>query len=265
MNEQNEKSEQFRQQLIEFVFQNDISKPVKFLIDALPQQACLIIMGGALRKFFIKQFYGDAPATRDIDMVIGSLGKEFELEKILTEEKFKNTDFGGLRWYPKDSAFSFDLSLLDNFLPIKKFHLEPDVETLLASIDFNVNALTFDVKKTQFHEKRAINAIKEKTIGFNAEKTYHKGLLAYRLLLIRHKIGFYLSREGFRFLKIALDLDMILWIKKTLKSKNGKKLSETILADYDRICLYKNYEEYKRQEKLPEYLKNFRNTGDQQP
>jgi hypothetical protein len=265
MNEPKENIKQFRQQLIDFIFQKDISKPVKFLIDTLPQQACLIIMGGALRNFFIKQFYGDAPATRDIDMVIGNLGKGFLLEKILTGEKFKNTDFGGLRWYPNDSAFSFDLSLLDNFLPIKKFHLNPDTTSLLASIDFNVNALIFDVKKNQSYETGAINAIKEKTIGFNAEKTFDRGLLAYRLLLIRHKIGFFLSREGFRFLKTALDLDMILWIKNTLESKTGKKLCGSILADYDRICLYKNYEEYKRQEKLPEYLKKIRNTGDQQP
>jgi hypothetical protein len=256
MNEPKEIVEQLRKKIIEFISQKDILKPLNYLIGALPPKACLLIVGGALRNFIIKQFYGDAPPTLDIDMVIGNLGKEFSMEEILTQEKFKNTDFGGIRWYPNGSAFSFDLSLLNNFLPIKKFHLDPDIENLLTSIDFDVNALIFDVKKNQFHEKGAINAIKEKSMGFNAEKTYDKGFLAYRLLLIRHKIGFHLSREAFRFLRSALDLDMILWIKKTLESKVGKELCEAVLADYDRICLYKNYEDYKRQEKLPGYLEN---------
>jgi hypothetical protein len=263
MNEPKDIIEKFRQKIIGFVSYEDISRPLSFLIGALPQNACLLIIGGALRNFIIKQVYGNAPPTRDIDMLISGLGKEYSIQKILTGEKFKNTDFGGVRWYPKDSAYSFDLSLLDNFLPIEKFHLEPDIDNLLATIDFDVNALIFEVKSSHFYEKSAIEAIKDKTIGFNAKKTYDKGFLAYRLLLIRHKIGFYPSREAFRFLRSGVDLDMTLWIKKTLESKVGKELCENILADYDRICLYKNYEDYKKQETLPEYLKHI-NITDQE-
>jgi hypothetical protein len=254
MNEQKDTIEKFRQKIVTFVSQEDISKPLNFLIRALPQKTCLLIVGGALRNFIIQQFYGDAPPTKDIDIVIGNIEKECSLDKILMGEKFKNTDFGGIRWYPYKSAFSFDLSLLENFLPIEKFHLDPNIDNLLATIDFNVNALLFDVKKNHFYEKGAINAIKEKIIGLNSDKTYDKGLLAYRLLLIRHKIGFYPSREAYRFLRSTVDLDMILWIKKTLESKVGKELCNNILADYDRICLYNSYENYKKQEKLPEYL-----------
>lgn len=242
------------EKIIEFVSQEDISKPLNRLIDLFPKEAFLLIIGGALRNFIIKHLYGDAPPTCDIDIIIGGLGAKFSMEKTLIREKFENTDFGGVRWFPDKSSFSFDLSLLDNFLPIKKFHLEPDRTNLFATIDFDVNALMMDVKKHQFHEKGAITAIKKKTIGFNANKIYDKGFLAYRLLLIRHKIGFYPSREAFRFLRLAVDLDMLLWIKKTLESRVGKERSEIILAEYDRICLYKNYEDYKRQEKLSEYL-----------
>lgn len=259
MNEPKDIIEKFRQKIIKFVSVEDISKPLNFLITVLPQKASLLIIGGALRNFIIKHFYGDAPPTKDIDMVIGSLGEEFLVEKILAGEKYKNTDFGGVRWYPKDSAFSFDLSLLENFLPIKKFHLDPDIDNLLGAIDFNVNALIFEVKENRFYEKDAITGIKEKIIGFNAQKTYDKGLLAYRLLLIRHKIGFYPSREAFRFLRLSVDLDMMMWIRKTLESKVGKDLTGIILADYDRICLCKNYDDYKKQEKLPEYLEHFNN------
>ncbi len=257
MNEPNDNIENFRQKIIEFVSFEDISKPLNFLIRELPKKACLLIIGGALRNLIIKQIYGNAPPTHDIDMLISGLGKEFSIKKILNREKYKNTDFGGIRWYPKNSAYSFDLSLLDNFLPIEKFQLEPDINNLLATIDFNVNALIFEVKNNHFYENSAINGIKEKIIGFNAQKTYDKGFLAYRLLLIRHKIGFYPSREAFRFLRSGVDLDMMLWIKKTLESKVGKELCEIIIADYDRICLYKNYDDYKKKEKLPEYLKHF--------
>lgn len=255
MNEPKEIVEKFRQKIIEFISTDEISKPLNFLVEVLPPEAFQLIFGGALRNFIIKTLYGTAPPTLDIDMVIGGLEENFSIEKFLRGEKFKNTDFGGIRWYPKNSSFSFDLSLLVNFLPIKKFHLEPDINNLLATIDFDVNALIFEIKQNHFHELGAINAIKEKTIGFNAQKTYDKGLLAYRLLLIRHKIGFYPSREAFRFIRNAVDLDMMLWIKRTLECKVGKELCEIILEDYDRICLCKNYDDYKNQEKLPEYLK----------
>ncbi len=263
MNEFKYTVETCRKKIAEFVSQENISKPLNFLIDSFPQNACFLIIGGALRNFIIRLMYGDSAVTHDIDIVIGSLEKNFSMEKVFAEENVKNTDFGGLRWYPIGSVFSFDLSLLDNFLPIKKFHLEPEIDNLLATIDFDVNTLIFEVKKNKLYEQGAITAIKEKTIGFNAKKTYDKRLLAYRLLLIRHKIGFYPSREAFRFLRTAVDLDMILWVKKTLESRVSKEQLNLILADYDRICLYKNYDDYKKQEKLPEYLKNI-NFADQE-
>lgn len=254
MDELQNTKEKFRQLIIGFVSQDDILKPMIFLMAALPKKACFIVIGGALRNFVIKQFYGDAPPTADIDMVIGGLGKEYPLESGLVREKYKNTDFGGIRWYPKESCFSFDLSLMENFLPIKKFQLVPSIDNLLKTIDFTVNTLLFDIKDKMFYEKGAFEAIREKTIGFNADKTYDKGLLAYRLLLIRHKIGFYPSREAFRFLRTGVDLDTVSWIEKTLRSKVDRKLSDAVLADYDRICMFKNYDEYKKQEKLPGYL-----------
>ena len=255
MNEPIDIIEKLRQKIIEFISVEDISTPLKFLNDTLPQKAFLLVFGGALRNFIIHQFYGNSPPTLDIDMVIGGLEKDYSIDRILKRETFKMTDFGGVRWYPKNSIYSFDLSLLDNFLPIQKFHLKPDIHNLLATIDFDVNTLIFEVKENRFYEMGAINAIKEKTIGFNAKETYDKGLLAYRLLLIRHKTGFYPSRDAFRFIRNAVDLDMMLWIKRTLESKVGKELCELILEDYDKICLCKNYEEHKRHLRLPEYLR----------
>ncbi|MFO8083806.1 MAG: hypothetical protein R6U27_05750 [Desulfobacterales bacterium] len=245
MNESDQIKEKFRKLIIGFISEDDIIKPLKFLILSCPQKACLLIVGGALRNFIISQIYGKAPATKDIDMVIGGLGENYPLEKMLEKEKYKHTDFGGIRWYPKESCYSFDLSLLENFLPIAKFKLEPNVDNLLATIDFDVNALMFDIKNSLFYEKGALKAVREKTIGFNAAKTYHRGLLAYRLLLIRHKIGFYLSREAFRFIRTTVDLETVLWIQRTLKSKVDKQLRKAVLADYDRICMSKNYDEYK--------------------
>jgi hypothetical protein len=254
MNGSKEIAEKLEGKIIEFVSQEDISNPLSHLIALFPPQAFLLIIGGALRNFIIKYFYEDAPPTIDIDIIIGGLGANFPMGKTLRSEKFKNTDFGGVRWYPKKSSFSFDLSLLDNFLPIRKFHLEPDRTQLLATIDFDVNALMLDVKQHRFHEKGAITAIRKKTIGFNSDKIYDKGFLAYRLLLIRHKIGFYPSRDAFKFLRFAVDLDMLISIKKTLESRFGKHFSKIVLAEYDRICRYKNYEDYKRHERPSEYL-----------
>ncbi len=242
----------------DYVSQCEISGPMDCLASELPANAELYVIGGSLRNFAIGLIYGASPPTADIDLVVGGLGGFFSLERVLKNERFKKGDFEGVKWRPKNSPFSFDMCLLENFLPIKKFRLNPDPENLLRTIDFTVNALVFDFKKRILYEQNAVKAIGERIIGFNTEKFFDIRLLAYRLLLIRHKIGFHPSRQAFRFLRNAIDLDASIWIKNTLEANRGKDYAKKVLEDYDRICSYSNYEDYKRREKLPGYLTNIR-------
>ena len=195
--------EDFTQIIDGFVSGDDIAAPLDFLIARLPDIASPYIVGGALRNFLILRIHGAAPDTEDIDMAIGGLGGDYPLESALEGEDFARGDFDGFKWRPKETPYSFDLCLLENFLPIKKYHLAPTAESLLDTVDFTVNALVWDVKAKVLHERNAARAIRERTMGFNSEKVYDIGFLAYRLLLIRHKIGFCPSRGAFRFLRTA--------------------------------------------------------------
>ena len=256
----------FTQIIDGFVSGEDIAAPLDFLIARLPDVASPYIVGGALRNFLILRIYGASPKTEDIDVVIGGLGGDDPMEIALAGEDFARGDFDGFKWRPKYTPYSFDLSLLENFLPIKKYRLAPTVENLLDTVDFTVNALIWDVKAKVLYERNATRAIRERTIGFNSEKVYDIGFLAYRLLLIRHKIGFWPSEGAFRFLRTALDLEDIVWIEKTLRARHGRKFAEKILEDFDRICCYSDYREYKKREKPPEYMKNaLTESGDIEP
>ncbi len=245
-----------------YVSRDEISGPMEYFASKLPAEADLYIVGGCLRNFVIGLIYGHSPPTADIDLVVGGLGGAFSLERALKNERFKTGDFEGVKWRPKNSSFSFDMCLLENFLPVKKFRLNPDPENLLRTIDFTVNALVFDFKKEILYEQNAVKAIRERTIGFNTDKIFDMRLLAYRLLLIRHKIGFHPSRQAFGFLRNAIGLDASAWIKDTLEANHGKEYAKKVMEDYDTICSCKDYEDYKRREKLPGYLANMQKPKD---
>ena len=227
-----------------FTRRKDISEPLKYLCDKLPAQADFYIAGGALRNVIIEIVHGYRPEILDIDVMIGNLRKEFSISNVLAQERYRFTDFGGVRWFPKDSAFSLDLSLLENFLPIKKFHLAPTLENLLKTIDFNVNAVIYDFKDEALHERFILKTIRKKRVGFNSGWFYDKLLLAYRLLVIRHKINFYFSEQAFKFIRDSIAFDSVNALMNIMIAKLGKTEAERIIDEYDRICVYKSYEEY---------------------
>ncbi len=233
-----------------FVRQDQVAGPLRYLCDRLPVQAALYIVGGALRNIIIEVVHGYRPEIVDIDIIIGNLWKEFSFHKILAGQRYRSTEFGGVRWFPTDSSFSFDLSILENFLPIQKFHLAPNLENLIKTIDFTINVVVYDVKEKVLYQRDIINKIRKATVGFNSDQVYDKLLLAYRLLVIRHKIGFYFSENAFRFLKNAIGLDSVNALIKIMVSKVGKKEAEKIVAEFDRLCMYKSYEEYRNREHL---------------
>jgi hypothetical protein len=233
-----------------FVRQEEIAAPLRYLCDKLPPQADLYIVGGALRNIVIEIVHGYRPEIVDIDIIIGSLGKNFSFDKVLAGKQYRLTEFGGVRWFPKDSSYSFDLSILENFLPIEKFHLAPTLESLIKTIDFTVNVIIYDVKKKVLHQKNIIHHIQKATVGFNSDQVYDKILLAYRLLVIRHKTGFYVSEHAFTFLRNSIGLDSVNVLIKILESKVGKKRAKKIIDEYDRMCMYKSYEDYRSKEHL---------------
>lgn len=230
---------------IQAFFQNDQVLPfLKQLQSLLPDKSDLFIAGGAIRNIIIQWTHGWSPRTRDIDIFIGCPDKDFDLGQILGNQETRQTDLGGIRWLPASSPYFFDVCLLKNFIMIQKYNLPPTRDTLLATVDFNVNAAIFDFEHQKLFEHNCIDAVKKQLLDFNTNRRYTKLLLAYRILLIRYKTQFMLSRQIFQFIKTAIDVDLLVSLKNLLLSKQTKGTVDLLLDDYNRICRCKDYKTY---------------------
>lgn len=229
-----------------FCRRDEIRAPLLRLRGALPAGAQLCVVGGALRNHLIDQVYGQGPPTVDIDVFIGKVGPQFELDRILREEACVRTDLGGLRWFPVSGGMAFDLSLLANFLIIRKCRLAPTTTSLLAAIDFDVNAVIHVMDGDTLLKKSCVDAIRRRTLGFNTRWLAEKALLGFRCLLLRRKTGFAVSRDVFTFLKTALDLESLARIRSIAQKKLNRGAARELLADYRHICACADFEAYRR-------------------
>jgi len=223
----------------------DHSAPINYLRYQLPETAVLYIVGGSIRNLIMEVVFENAPRTEDIDIFIGRLPNDYVLTGTLVGEVFEETDLGGVRWHPKSSGVAFDLCLLPRFVLLQKYRLQPTLENLLNCIDFTINAIVFDVTSGKLYEKKCIASIENCCLDFNTYRFYTKQLLAYRTLLIRHKTGFMLSEAVFSYLKYQIALSDLSDLKNLCKRKIGKKKTSDLIADYDYICSFSNYKEYK--------------------
>jgi hypothetical protein len=221
-------------QIKAFVSRPGIHRNLDTLRHCLPKSASILVVGGAIRNLLIEHIHGSAPQTDDIDLFVDGVPGEYPLENRLAGQNFHRTELDGLRWRPAKSNYAYDICLLPNFVVVAKYRLTPTVQNLLASIDFTVNAIGYDIDRHILHEHGCISAIKNRLIEFNTRRMVNKLLLAYRILLIHHKTGFQLSTEVQSFLKSQIDFDTLGRLKDLLKAKQGANAAKIILKDYDR-------------------------------
>ncbi|GAB6906953.1 hypothetical protein DESC_870082 [Desulfosarcina cetonica] len=227
-----------------FFHRPDVCGSMDLLRRRLPDTARIGVAGGALRNLIIGLLHGSAPPTRDIDLFVGGVKRHFALSALLRDQPTESTGLGGLRWRPPGSAFVYDLCLLPNFVVIKTFHLGATFESLLASIDFTVNAILYDDYQRTLTENGCIGAIRHRMIDFNSTLIPGKCLIAYRMLLIGHKTGFAFARPVYQFLKQQLDPETLTQLKRVLRAKVGKVVAAAILAGLDALCRTPTYEAY---------------------
>lgn len=223
----------------------DIRGNLEWLRAHLPAEAEIFVAGGALRNMVIHIFHGSAPPTRDIDIFIGGLPRDFSLTGALTGQSAEPTDLKGVRWHPVSSVLAYDLCLLPDFLVIDFYHLDPTLENLLAGIDLTINAITYDVLRQTLLEKGCTAAVRERRIDFNSRLIPDKGLIAYRILLMAHKTGFHLAPPAFQYLREQLTLENLGYVKRLLRAKVGKAAAAAIMGAYDDLCRCPSYEAYR--------------------
>ncbi|MEW5910592.1 MAG: hypothetical protein AB1659_12375 [Thermodesulfobacteriota bacterium] len=231
-----------------FLDSDDIRLPITLLKEIFPKKSDIFIVGGALRNVIINYFHKAAPKTIDIDIFIGNISEKYPLEVLFKNLRYVKTDLGGIRWYPERSEFSFDLCLVPKFLPIRKYGLEPTLNNLLESLDFNVNAVIYQVGCHAFHEKKCIEGIRSRIMHFNTRLFGDKIILIYRILVISHKIDFLISEAIYNYLKYAVDLSTLTEAKSVLASKFGMPKADLILRWYDHMAGFGDYSQYFREE-----------------
>lgn len=230
----------------EFLSEEPLRQNLRCLADALPQRTCIFLVGGAIRNLCIEVFHGRRPVIDDIDLFVDDAGGGIALPEILPAGSFATTDLGGIRWEPAGLSVAVDICLLKDFVIIKKYRLNPDLENLLAALDFTMNTLVFDLRSEKLHQRRALSDIRRRSMVFNTPMLYTRTSVAYRIMLLRHKTGFMLSPAVFRYVKEVVDLEMISEVQRILTARFGRMKMRTILADYDRICSYRDYDDYRR-------------------
>lgn len=222
----------------------DIHGNLERLIKRLPPSADIFVAGGAIRNLIIDLLHGGSTPTRDIDMFIGGLDRGFSLAALLRDQPTHPTDLKGLRWQPASSALAYDLCLLPDFVVIDIGHLEPTVENLLTGIDFTVNAIVYDVRRNTLVEKGCRAAVGNRAIEFNSRLIPNRKLIAYRILLIRHKTGFHLAEPVFDFIRTRLELQTVTHLKRLFRAKLGQAMAAAIMEDFDALCQYRSYAAY---------------------
>ena len=233
-----------KQSVREFVLRPDIKEAFDFLASRLPDEAEIFLVGGAIRNLIIKEMYGWSPVTADIDLFIGNIDRSYIIKKAFSREKITKTALGGIRWYPEKTDIYFDVCLLSDFIVIKAFNLKPSLNNLILNIDFNINAIVFEVKKGDIYERNCISSISDRVLDFNSDIVFDKLITMYRILLFCEKLRFFLSKRAFYYIKTAVDIDLFISLKRAYISNLGKEKTKEILKCYNRICKYKDYESY---------------------
>jgi hypothetical protein len=230
--------------VVDFFQGPEIRANLTLLRSRLPDGADLFVAGGAIRNLIIHEIHGSAPPTCDIDVFIGGLSEDFALSDALAGLNFQLTDLKGLRWHPDASAYAFDLCLLPQFMVIKRYRLPPGLASLMAGIDFSVNAAAYHVQSEAIFQRGCVEAVKRRIIDFNSHFIPNLRIMVYRSMLIRHKTGFRLSEPVFNFLKDHLDLQTLNWLQGLCRGKLGKGRAAAIRKDYDAVCTSASYEDY---------------------
>lgn len=230
----------------DFILQVPVRTALTHLKAVLPEGTVIYLVGGAIRNLITEFFHGYRPPIEDIDLFVDNVAGDILLAELLSAGRCFRTDLGGVRWKPAGSIYSVDICLLRDFTIIKKYGLKPHLDNLLNALDFTMNTVAFDTGRGRLYERNALTDIRKRRMAFNTKMLYNRTATAYRTLLLRHKTGFMLSPGVFDFVKQAIDLEILIKVRQILANRLGSRTMRAIMDDYDRICAFENFDDYRR-------------------
>lgn len=229
-----------------FIRQDSLNISIVRLWRALGAGAVVYLVGGAIRDIAIRAIHGRQIQVKDIDLFIEGVESLGALQPQLAGDRFETTDLGGLRWHPHDSKYPFDLCRMKDFVVLKKYGWAPNLDNLLACIDFTIDAVAYDIGAGELFERGAIADIERRWLAFNTRQFYSRTAVAYRVLWLIYRTDFTLSPGVFDFLRSGIDLDTLTKVKAIFVFRKGKLVARRILKEYDRLSAFHNYSDYCR-------------------
>lgn len=222
-----------------FLSNGPVAGALETLLEALSPETDVFVVGGALRNLVTEMLHGTSPPTKDIDIFLGNC------DSLPTLSPVTVTNLGGIQWLPRTCPISFDICLLKNFVILQRFRMAPSLKNLMASIDFTMNALVYDVRRKRLLDGGATDDIGKHLMEFNSPMFYSRPLTAYRILLLRQKTTFMLSSSVFQYIKQQIDIDTLLALQKILSARFDRHGRKSLWREYDRLCAFPDYDAYR--------------------
>jgi len=117
------------------------------------------LIGGFLYKTLIKARHGTDVPNKDFDFIVERARGKLDLPGGWTT---RTNRFGNPELSSKDNLV--DLIPLDNLLYLRRKRMEPSISNYLASVNFSVFALAFDMREERIIEGGGVSALEEKVV-----------------------------------------------------------------------------------------------------
>jgi len=117
------------------------------------------LIGGFLYKTLIKKIYGTDIPYKDFDFIVERGRGKLELPEGWS---YRINRFGNPELSSEDNCV--DLIPLENILYLRKKGIKPSMDNLLASVNFSVFALAFDLREEKVIDGGGVSALEEKVV-----------------------------------------------------------------------------------------------------
>jgi len=117
------------------------------------------LIGGFLYKTLIKKMYGTDIPSKDFDFIIERARGKLDLPE---RWKSRKNRFGNPELSSDDNRVDF--IPLDNLLYLRRKRMKPSISNYLASVNFSVFALAFNLREEKIIDGGGVSALEKKVV-----------------------------------------------------------------------------------------------------
>ena len=203
------------------------------LLESYPSANSILIVGGALRDFFLTP----RRKPKDIDVVLDGVTQR----QLCNVGPVSRNFFGGVTLTIQGVAV--DMWLLEDTYHLKHFPLPCNVQGLLDGAPFNLDKIAYDLRTTCLYDSSCLDGVARQQIAYAPAWPYLEHIQAARSVLLRWKTGFALDESVLEMLQrtaklldknpqAVLDIEAYL----RLAPSNHNDLPNRVIAEIYRLA-----------------------------